>query len=217
MVCIGKIATHCDNMKAVQIIFDFCAKRPRLERKDVCCDPKGRALTACAAQCHRELLSKRAAPTQSMAAGEKWAAYVVLGASVLLGTFGGTDGALVQKDVWAEKWCELNDCFGYNAAEQQKQAVRNAFRLCACARWHHPYPGMTSRHVHAGGQGGARAPQDRAAVCRDGRGEGNPRREYQIRILWLRWPDTRSSCFPRRGRRGKRKQVSPLPVKPHAS
>eukprot|EP00277_Geminigera_cryophila_P029574 CAMPEP_0179488148 /NCGR_PEP_ID=MMETSP0799-20121207/63871_1 /TAXON_ID=46947 /ORGANISM="Geminigera cryophila, Strain CCMP2564" /LENGTH=74 /DNA_ID=CAMNT_0021303455 /DNA_START=20 /DNA_END=241 /DNA_ORIENTATION=+ len=31
--------------------------------------------------------------------------------------------ASTSKDVWAEKWCELNDCFGVREAEQREGAM----------------------------------------------------------------------------------------------
>ena len=39
--------------------------------------------------------------------------------------FASLDGhaASTNKDVWAEKWCELNDCYGIRAAEERQGAV----------------------------------------------------------------------------------------------
>ena len=50
------------------------------------------------------------------------AAGLFLCAVVLMAQFNG-HVASTNKDVWAEKWCELNDCYGVRAAEQREGAV----------------------------------------------------------------------------------------------
>jgi hypothetical protein len=44
--------------------------------------------------------------------------------------FASLDGhaASTNKDVWAEKWCELNDCYGIRAAEERQGAVAKVDR-----------------------------------------------------------------------------------------
>lgn len=50
------------------------------------------------------------------------AAGVVLFALLVIASLDG-HAASTNKDVWAEKWCELNDCYGIRAAEQRQGAV----------------------------------------------------------------------------------------------
>ena len=53
---------------------------------------------------------------------ERTGARLVLCATVLFASMDG-HSASTSKDVWAEKWCELNDCFGVREAEQREGAM----------------------------------------------------------------------------------------------
>ena len=70
--------------------------------------------------------------------GRSRAAGAVLCALLVLASLDG-HAASTNKDVWAEKWCELNDCYGIRAAEERQGAVAKfdvgaRLSCLACAR-----------------------------------------------------------------------------------
>ena len=62
-----------------------------------------------------------------MAGRRHGAASLVLCAALLLARLD-AEGATTGKDVWAEKWCELNDCYGIREAEQRQGALAKVER-----------------------------------------------------------------------------------------